>query len=275
MKLQFLGTGAAEGIPALFCGCDYCKAVKNRGGKEVRTRSQVLIDGTLSIDFPPDAFTHAVNGKLDFSAIEHLLVTHSHMDHFYAHDFVLRGYKYANNLAAPTLNIYGNEEVKEVFEECTRRELRQDVACNLSVHTVSAFTPFQAGKYTVTPLPATHTSQSPYVYLVEGEKRYLHLTDTGLLKEETYEYLTGKHADCITFDCTFLFKASQEVRRHMGVEDIALTAERLTKLGVNGSNTKRILTHFSHHSNPTEESLKRAEEQLKATAAYDGMTVEL
>ncbi len=56
MKVTYLGTGAAEGIPALFCNCEYCKSVKKRGGKEVRSRAQVIVDGELSIDFPPDAF---------------------------------------------------------------------------------------------------------------------------------------------------------------------------------------------------------------------------
>ena len=36
MKVCYLGTGAAEGIPALFCKCSYCEGVRVRGGKEVR-----------------------------------------------------------------------------------------------------------------------------------------------------------------------------------------------------------------------------------------------
>ena len=62
MKITYLGTGAAEGIPALFCRCKYCNGVRERGGREVRSRSQIFIDGELSIDFPPDAFYHAAQG---------------------------------------------------------------------------------------------------------------------------------------------------------------------------------------------------------------------
>ncbi len=276
MKISFLGTGAAEGIPALFCQCEYCNAVRKRGGKEVRSRMQVLVDGELSIDFPPDAFLHATASGADFSAIKYLLVTHSHMDHFYAHDFVLRGYKYGVNLTQPVLHIYGNEEVQEVFEECTRRELRDDVKDNLCVHTVSAFQPFRAGACTVCALPATHTSVNPYLYLIEKSgKRYLHLTDTGRLKEEVYEFLEGKRVDCIAFDCTFLWNGSNEVRRHMGVEDIAQTVERFERLGVCDCQTKKVLTHFSHHSMPNAENIAKAEQWLSAVAAYDGMTIEV
>ena len=69
MKVTYLGTGAAEGIPALFCNCEYCKGVKKRGGKEVRSRAQVIVDGELSIDFPPDAFYHGGVLGADLSRI--------------------------------------------------------------------------------------------------------------------------------------------------------------------------------------------------------------
>ena len=47
MKIHYLGTAAAEGWPAVFCQCDACKAGKEMGGKNIRTRSSVLIDDEL------------------------------------------------------------------------------------------------------------------------------------------------------------------------------------------------------------------------------------
>ena len=44
MKFHFLGTAAAEGIPALFCECAVCKEAREKGGRFIRTRSQALID---------------------------------------------------------------------------------------------------------------------------------------------------------------------------------------------------------------------------------------
>ena len=54
MKFRFLGTCAAEGIPALWCRCDNCRRSRELGGRALRTRSQALIDDTLLIDFPSD-----------------------------------------------------------------------------------------------------------------------------------------------------------------------------------------------------------------------------
>ena len=47
MKLQYLGTAAAEGIPAVFCECENCIKSKENGGRNIRTRSQALIDDCI------------------------------------------------------------------------------------------------------------------------------------------------------------------------------------------------------------------------------------
>ncbi|MCI9662064.1 MAG: hypothetical protein HFI80_11120, partial [Lachnospiraceae bacterium] len=60
MEIQYLGTAAAEGLPALFCGCEICKKARKAGGKEVRTRTQSIVDAKILIDFPPDTYTHAL-----------------------------------------------------------------------------------------------------------------------------------------------------------------------------------------------------------------------
>jgi phosphoribosyl 1,2-cyclic phosphate phosphodiesterase len=209
-----------------------------------------------------------------FSELRYLLVTHAHTDHFYAHDFVLHGYKYAHP-SLPDLEIYGNQEVKEVFEESVRREMRQEVAKSLKIHTVSAFTSFEAGEYHAVPLKATHTSQDPFVFLLEKNgKRYLHLTDTGELPEESVQYVikSGKRLDCITFDCTFLWE--QAGNRHMGLKENMALFSRLKEAGVADSNTLKVITHFSHNSHPTEEALARAQREFGVIPAYDGMTIE-
>ena len=58
MKLTYLGTAAAEGFPALFCNCPYCEEARRLGGKNIRTRSQSLINDDLLIDFPADTYHH-------------------------------------------------------------------------------------------------------------------------------------------------------------------------------------------------------------------------
>ena len=283
MKVQFLGTGAAEGVPAMFCNCEYCRGLRGRiaqgaGGREVRTRSQVVLDGELSIDFPPDAFAHMARFGVDLSALKYLLVTHSHMDHFYAHDFILRGYKYARNMTAPQLTVFGNSEVCEVFGECTRRELKQEVAPSLVLRTVGAFEELAFGDWKAYSLPAHHSSREPLLWLVErGEKRVLHLTDTGRLPDESLVFLSSlkKHADLVTLDCTFLWDDSDPNARHMNLKEAIHTVERLTRAGICDERTVKVITHFSHNAAPSLPALERAEKEFGVMAAYDGMILEI
>lgn len=54
MKIKYLGTAAAEGIPAIFCHCEICKHAREHGGKNIRTRAQALIDDKIMLDLGPD-----------------------------------------------------------------------------------------------------------------------------------------------------------------------------------------------------------------------------
>ncbi len=52
MKLTYLGTAAAEGWPAVFCNCPCCRQARVLGGKDIRTRSQALVNEDLLLDLP-------------------------------------------------------------------------------------------------------------------------------------------------------------------------------------------------------------------------------
>ncbi|MGN0806344.1 MAG: MBL fold metallo-hydrolase [Candidatus Coproplasma sp.] len=278
MKITFLGTAASEGVPAMFCSCKYCQDIRKRGAEEFRTRTQVLIDGDLSIDFPPEAYIHSLNFGVDLSALKYLIVTHSHMDHFYAHDFVLRGYKYAR-LEEDMLSIYGNEEVAKVFGECTRRELKAEVASHVKMNVIKPYRRLLVGDYKIITLPAMHgTKEEALLYYVEkGGKGYLHLYDTGDLSDEAIDFLAKNNAkaDAVAFDCTFLDAPYEKGRRHMCVEGDVDLANRLERAGITGANTVKIITHFSHNAYPVRERIEAVEKQYGLVAAYDGFSIDI
>ncbi len=262
----------------MFCNCDYCKNIRVLGTEEYRTRSQVLIDEELSIDFPPDAFAHSLKFGAEFSRLKYVLVTHSHMDHFYAHDFILFGYKYARP-ATEKLSIYGNSEVKKVFNECTRREMKPDVAPHIEFNLINPNDNFFVGEYKVLALPANHEKNEDCLlyYIERGGKGYLHFYDTGRVGDEVFDALAsfGAKVHVVAFDCTFVAYTAGEGRRHMGIEDDMSMKEKLFKRGIIDENTKIIITHFSHNSNPTRAYLKEIEKKYGVIAAYDGLKVEI
>jgi phosphoribosyl 1,2-cyclic phosphate phosphodiesterase len=77
MRIQILGTAAAEGWPAVFCGCQTCLRARAAGGKDIRSRSSVQIDNEIKIDLPPDTYYHSVRHNIEFSRLKHLFITHS------------------------------------------------------------------------------------------------------------------------------------------------------------------------------------------------------
>ena len=76
MKITYYGTSASEAWPALFCECEACRLARKYGGKNVRSRSQTLIDDTLLLDFPPDTNYHAQVLGLNLRKVRTLLLTH-------------------------------------------------------------------------------------------------------------------------------------------------------------------------------------------------------
>ena len=73
MKFKYLGTAAAEGFPAVFCNCIYCKKARELRGKNIRTRSQAMIDDKILLDFPADTYLHALQFDLDLSKVKLML----------------------------------------------------------------------------------------------------------------------------------------------------------------------------------------------------------
>ncbi len=278
MKILYCGTAAAEGVPAMFCSCPVCNNLRTNYPRLARTRSQVVIDGVISVDFPPEAFSHSLSYGVDLSALRYALITHSHMDHFYAHDFILRGYKYAT-LAADVLEIYGNAEVAAVFSECTAREMKGEVATHVRVKVVSAYSEFALGEYRILTIPAMHgTKEEALLYYIErGGKGYLHLYDTGNISDEAIAFLgaRGARADVVSFDCTFLDAPEVKGTRHMCITTVKDIERRLSAAGVVNSGTRSVITHFSHNSDPTPERIMAIERGYSVTAAYDGMEIKI
>ncbi|KKK51104.1 hypothetical protein LCGC14_3118320 [marine sediment metagenome] len=82
MRIHFLGTGGAEGIPAMGCGCAHCTRARQEGGRLLRRRSAVLFSlpgYELLLDTPPDIKEQLETGGI--REINGIYITHEHHDH--------------------------------------------------------------------------------------------------------------------------------------------------------------------------------------------------
>lgn len=277
MKLTLLGTAACEGIPSLFCNCDICSAARAAGGREVRTRSQALVNTDVLIDFPADTYAHMTQHRIDASAIGHVLITHSHADHFYPHEIMNRADHLAYGMVSPRIVFYCSETVRDVFEYLMREHHGAGFHRYFEMKVVAPFEPFEFSGYTVTPLPAVHTSpEQSLIYLIENGKSVLYGTDTAYFDPRIIPYLknSGKTLDTVCLDCTRGLSVPDN-GRHMNIDEVVALKNELTKEGVIHANTKVIATHFSHNGKGLAKDLEESLAPHGIIAAYDGLSVEV
>lgn len=285
MKIQYLGTAAAEGAPALFCNCDFCRYARKAGGHEIRTRSGSMVDDHLKLDFGPDSYKHLLDNGLDYTYIKSVLITHAHEDHYAFKDIAYRRPGFAQLRGdVPPLTVYGNERVGELIGEF--------LSDRIAYQRVVPFKTVQVEEYAVTALEATHCvsgapgsgwpvvcenraytrSEEALFYLIEqGGKSLLYAHDTDLFTPADMEFLAGRKIDLISLDCTNAILSHNYVG-HMGCEDNLIMRERLMKCGAADEHTIFVANHFSHNGlAPIEELEKRMPGFI---VSWDGRVVE-
>lgn len=275
MKISFLGTGASEGVPALFCKCAVCENARKKKGRDIRSRIGFLINESLMIDFSPDTYWQTTAHSLDLSAIKTLLITHTHSDHFYPEDLLARNDCSSFVRTNLHLKIYGNQSVVNRFESVNPSQGVLDCTQATAVYNQKAFT---ADGYKITPFKAEHmTTEDCLNYLIQKDgKAYLHIVDSGYPLEETFVYLSQNkiYLDAVSMDCTF-GSMQEEFYGHMNLWQNIKVKRRLDALGVTDKNTKVVLTHFSHWNKEDYQTLQNRVDEYDFLVAYDGLVIEI
>ena len=274
MKLKYFGTAAAEGIPGMFCNCRICRNALEVRGKEIKTRSQALLDDKILIDFPADTYMHILNYGLDLRNIHNCIITHSHSDHLYPDDFWCRFEGIAYDIDEQPLNVY----LTEAGYNETLRRCGEDVinGKRVKIHKITPFEAFDIEDYHITPVAAEHDSKSdPVIYIMEkGEKSLLYAHDTGIFPDSTWDYLEkyNKKFDFISLDCTGMAQKNWRFS-HLSLDTDKEVYDRLTEIGVCDKNTIVYVNHFSHNGGLTHEELVVEAKKYGFLATYDGLEV--
>lgn len=276
MKIKYLGTGAAERIPGIFCKCKLCQNARKKGGKEIRTQSQFIIDDQLLIDFPGDSYLHMLRDDLDFSQFSYLLLSHWHSDHFYGEDLAYRMRDYADGVDN-LLTVYGNKDVKKFYDRAFQLESRQD-ADRLCYHEIKAYQKFTIENYVIHSLPAKHGwfQEDCFIFAIDdGQKVFLSTHDSGYFSLEMFDYLSQQNLvfAVVSLDCTHQLKPCSE--NHMNWQDNLLFIEELKKRKLVTAHTVFVANHFSHNGGLTYEEMASITKQKGVITSYDGMVVEV
>lgn len=273
MDVLICGTAAAEAWPALFCKCDVCIEARRLGGKNIRSRSGYMIGEEIRIDFCPDSLHHSFNLGIDYSKVRHLLVSHSHWDHWVPEEIAFRRPGFSVVPDSFIMNVYGNEKVFARIDTVIRGDWEKLRMKFVPIH---SFEPVELDNGTVaTPIRAAHDPNEECVnWIVEtGNATFLQAHDTGWWSDETWEYLKGKKLDAVVMDCT-LGSADRD-KGHLGCAPVARAKEKLAEQGSLAEGCAFIATHFSHNGGWLHEKLEEFFKPHGIEVAFDGMRIPL
>ena len=275
MKILYMGTAAAEGWPALFCSCPICTHAREQGGKNLRTRTQAILDGELLLDFPPDTYCHALQYGLELAKVHTLLVTHSHMDHWFPTDLIHR-HEHFGHGATGTLEVYGNQAVKDAFDAhiLIDRFKPHPIDGVVNFHVTHGGDHIQINGWDIVAVPADHDKrEESLVYICKKDgKTVFYGHDTGIqLTAEAWDLLKREKFDLVSLDATMGTKSSAWY--HMGLPDAEKMFQKLDEVGCTDSHTVKVVNHFSHNGEMTHEQLTDWGAERGILAAYDGMEI--
>jgi len=311
VRVTFLGTAAAEGVPQLWCRCDNCRVARERGGRHVRCRTATLINDDLLIDAGPDLAPSAGRLGLDLSAVRALLITHPHYDHLDAASLRDRG-RYWGGTALPPLTIYGSRaSLDQLAQRSDAAALRYDA------HPIAPFGPVvvstggaavadprlpraapfpatPARRYELWPLAAAHAQPDdeamlfairqiagPEVMAGREPAALLYATDTGPFPAATWAALADLGARGVRFgaavvDATFGTGLDlKDASAHMTLVQMIAVQRELARRGLLTVDVQRLAIHFSHYFTPPHDELVALLAPEGIRPAYDGLTLTL
>lgn len=283
-KVIICGSGAAEGIPAYFCGCRVCREAARAGGKDIRMRASYNFGGAIHVDFGPDALQAFHRHREAMSGIRHILVTHGHEDHISPPEFSnfrdgfctvpTFGDFITVHCARPTIDRFERELLPRIAENREETVYRR---CRIRLHETRPFDVFELPDVgaTVRTFKANHDGTlDPMVFVVTMSGRTVFFcNDTGYLPEESWRALAAMRGqfkiDLAILDNTGGLKGWRD--GHMGSEAVLDTFARLAEIGLADSSMTRVVNHFSHNCESTHSELVKFYGPLGIIVGYDGL----
>lgn len=267
MVIHLLGTGGADGIPAIYSDSRVSKFARENGGKDVRSRASALVDGHIKLDLGPDTWHQVTREGLDARDWSAIAFTHSDSDHFAIEELQYALYPF-NNFEYAGFTVFGNEVVAARIKE-------QYADWPFEIVQTKMFVPVQHAGYTITPIMARHMQfEEAHNFIIQdGKKTLLYGTDTGIWADKTWDFLDGFKLDCLILECSEGFVLTP-YNGHLDIDEFREVVTRLRQRGIVTENTKIITTHHSHNGNATHHELCEELEPIGVVIGYDGLKVE-
>ncbi len=273
MKIQLLGTAAAPTWPDVFYrDNEYCDKIRKLGGKNIRSRSQTIINDEHVIDLGLDTFYHSVKFNINFANIRDIFITHSHIDHFEYEQLKYvdqtcfgRAFKY------PYITLYGNEEVIRLAEPYKGNDL-----VLTEIHAYEPVVCEDGFKWT--PIPASHKhDENALNYIIEHEgKTLLYKVDSGPYTDpKLWDFLSKFKFDCIITEGTFNFRKTP-FEDHEIYDTILDMKKKLIEMRCIEDKTPFWLTHIHYFEGGlSHEEAEEITSKDNIHIGYDGAVINI
>lgn len=269
MRIQILGTAAEQGWPRLFSKSHGSHRSLELGGKHVRSRSSLLIDACLKIDFPADTFHQAVTQQLMLDQVKYLLLTRSSYHNIAPEELSLVLQNGQDLKRISPLNVFGNTE--------TVAKLKANLGqTSASLFEIQAFQTLSLGNYLVHPIRANNNGdREPLNYLIrKGKYSMLYASDTGIYGEPSFRFLKYHNLDLVLCGCRYGARQSGDPYG-MGFPEALALKRRFEKEGISQSKTLWYLTQLQHQDNILHEELEALVHPFGFKVAWDGLELDL
>lgn len=187
MRITFLGTGDAGGVPLYGCDCAACVRAHGNAGYRRRNCSALIESGATRILL--DAGLTDLAERFPPSSLSAILVTHFHPDHVQG----LFHLRWGRGAAIP---VYAPPDAQGCADLYKNHGL-------LDFRRLAEFEPFSITDLHITPVPLVH-SKMTFGYAIEDAlgRRFAYLTDTAGLPPNTESFLASWRPDGMALDCT-------------------------------------------------------------------------
>lgn len=222
MRITFLGTGAAGGVPLFGCDCAACRRATDNERYRREPCSALVDSGDTRILI--DAGLMDLHRRFQPGELDAILLTHFHPDHVQG----LLHLRWGRGAPIPVFTPPDEQGMADLYKHPGLLDFRPQ----------EAFTGFRLGDLTITPVPLNHSKPTfGYHFRDLDHTGFSYLTDTCGLPATTRDYLQGQQPDGLALDCTFPPKS--EPRGH---NDWQLALEIIRDITPN----RAWLTHIRH-----------------------------
>jgi phosphoribosyl 1,2-cyclic phosphate phosphodiesterase len=268
MKIRLLGTGAADGIPALFGDDVVSRYAREHGGKDVRSRTAAIIDDHIKIDLPPDTAAQLLAYHLNPNDWTALIFTHSDDDHCTLSElqYALIPFTGQDHLSFP---VYANPVVCNMI-----RERYPDWP--MEIVETQSFLCYEHLGYRITPVKATHIEgEDCHNLLIQKDgKTLLYATDTGIWKEESWKFLAQFKIDLLVIECTDGFDPTM-YEGHLDIKECIEVVQRLRESGTLRPDSRVVTTHHGVRGLARHCDLEQALLPHQIEPGFDGLELEV